>query len=70
MFTPRFYSMGDRVAINRDISNSEGTFAAGHEFVIIDIHFHRDATLYDLRDHEQRLIGDVPESDFTRARGE
>ena len=66
MFTPRRLSVGDLVKINKDIANAEGTFGAGHEFHIIDIHYHGDDAFYDLRDHHQRLLGDVPLDDLER----
>jgi len=66
MFTPRRLSIGDAVRINRDMSNEEGSFGAGHEFRIIDIHFHGDDVSYDLRDHDLHLLGDVPLSDLSR----
>jgi hypothetical protein len=66
MFTPRYLSEGDHVKINRDLSNEEGTFAAGHEFRIIDIHFRGDDVFYDLRDHDLHLLGDVPLTDLIR----
>jgi hypothetical protein len=65
MFTPRRLSLGDAVRINRDMSNEEGTFGAGHEFRIIDIHFHGDDVFYDLRDHDLHLLGQVPLSDLS-----
>jgi hypothetical protein len=67
MYTPRGLSVGDHVTITRDLENAEGTFAAGHRFQIIDIHFHGGATQYDLRDHELHLLGDVPQEDVVRA---
>jgi hypothetical protein len=35
-------------------------------FRIIEIHFRGDNVFYDLRDHDQRLLGEVPLSDITR----
>lgn len=64
MFTPRWLSVGNHVKINKDISNAEGTFGAGHEFIIIDIHFRGDDVFYDLRDHDQHLLGQVPPTDL------
>ncbi len=66
MYTPRWLSVGDHVKINKDLSNSEGTFGAGHEFRIIDIHYHGDDVSYDLRDHNQHLLGQVALSDIDR----
>ena len=66
MFTPRTLSVGDHVRINSDLSNAEGTFGAGHEFEIIDIHFRGSDTFYDLRDHDLNLLGDVPLGDISR----
>lgn len=66
MFTPRWFSVGDLVKINRDISNEEGAFGAGHEFRIVDIHFRGDDVFYDLRDHDLHLLGQVPWSDLSR----
>ncbi len=66
VFRPRWLALGDRVRINSDLSNAEGTFAAGHEFRIIDIHFRGDDVFYDLRDHDLHLLGDVPLTDLTR----
>lgn len=66
MYKPRWLSVGDLVTINREISNAEGTYGAGHEFRIIDIHFRGDEIFYDLRDHHQHLLGEVPLSDVTR----
>jgi hypothetical protein len=66
-FTPRGgYEIGDRVRIDQDLSNDLGTFSAGCEFEIIDLHFKKDGILYDLRDHEQNVLGDVPSSNFTK----
>jgi hypothetical protein len=65
MFTPRYLSVGDHVKINKDLSNEEGSFGAGHQFRIIDIHYRGDDVFYDLRDHDLHLIGDVPFSDIT-----
>jgi hypothetical protein len=66
MFTPRYFSIGDLVTINKDLSSQEGTFGAGHEFRIIDIHFRGDDVFYDLRDHDVRLLGNVPYGDLVR----
>ncbi len=66
MYTPRWLKLGDPVTINKDISNEEGTFASGHEFRIIDIHFRGDDVFYDLRDSDQRLLGMVPLTDLNR----
>jgi hypothetical protein len=66
MFTPRGLSVGDHVFIDKDLSNEEGTFGAGHEFTIIDIHFRGDAVLYDLRDNDLHLLGDVPLTDLVQ----
>jgi hypothetical protein len=63
---PGGYEVGDRVRINQDLSNSLGTFQAGREFEIIDLHFKGNGILYDLRDHEQNVIGDVPSSNFSK----
>ena len=49
MFTPRWLSVGERVTIKKDLANDEGTFGAGHEFMITDVHFHGDDAVYDLR---------------------
>jgi hypothetical protein len=65
MFTPRTISVGDHVRINSDLSNADGTFGAGHEFEIIDIHFHGDDAFYDLRDHDLNLLGRVPFGDIS-----
>jgi hypothetical protein len=65
MFTPRYLAVGDHVKINKDISNEEGTFGAGHQFRIIDIHYRGDDVFYDLRDRDVHLLGDVPFSDLT-----
>jgi len=64
MFTPRYLSVGDLVKINKDLSNEEGTFGAGHEFRIFDIHFRGDDVFYDLRDHELHELGDIPLTDI------
>lgn len=64
MFKPRWLSVGDHVTINKDISNAEGTFGAGHEFMVFDIHFRGDDVFYDLRDSHQHLLGDVPLTDI------
>lgn len=66
MYTPRWLSAGDLVKINKDISNAEGTFGAGHEFRVIDIHYRGDEVLYDLRDHDLHLLGQVPLTDLIR----
>jgi hypothetical protein len=66
MFTPRWLSLGDVVRINRDMSNEEGSFAAGHEFRIIDIHFRGDDVFYDLRDRDLHLLGGVELTDLSR----
>lgn len=66
MFTPRSFRIGDHVKINAALSDKEGTFAAGHEFTIIDIHFRGDDVLYDLRDRDVRLLGDVPHAYLER----
>jgi hypothetical protein len=65
MFTPRSFSIGDHVKINRDISNSEGTFGAGHEFEIIDLYERHGEVLYDLRDRDLRLLGKVEFADLS-----
>ncbi len=70
MFTPRSFSVGDRVTINKDISTSEGTYGAGHAFTIIDVRYHGNSPLFDLRDHELHLVGNVPVTDLTRDQGE
>ncbi len=67
MFTPRGLSIGDHVTTTCDLQNAEGTFATGHRFEIIDIHYHGDRVLYDLRDHELHLLGDVPAEAVVRA---
>jgi len=67
MFTPRALSVGDHVTINSDLSNKEGTFGAGHEFEIIDIHYHGNDTFYDLRDRDLNLLDDVPFGDISRS---
>jgi hypothetical protein len=64
MFTPRWITVGDLVKINKDISNEEGTYGAGHEFRVIDIHYRGDDVFYDLRDHHQHLLGQVPLTDL------
>jgi hypothetical protein len=64
MFTPRTFALGDHVKITCDISNREGTYGAGHEFTIIDLYERHGAFLYDLRDHEQRVLGEVPFDDI------
>jgi hypothetical protein len=58
--------MGERVKITSDLSNGEGTFGAGHEFEIIDVHARDEGVLYDLRDHESRILMDVPFADLER----
>jgi hypothetical protein len=64
LFTPRTFALGDRVKITTDISNREGTYSAGHEFTIIDLYERHGSVLYDLRDHEQRVLGEVPFEDI------
>jgi hypothetical protein len=49
------------------MSNKEGTFGAGHDFEIIDIHFRGADTFYDLRDRDLNLLGDVPFGDISRS---
>jgi hypothetical protein len=65
MFTPRTYAMGDHVKIDSELTNAEGTFAAGHEFEIIGIHFREGEALYDLRDHELHVLLEVPFADIS-----
>jgi hypothetical protein len=67
MYTPRSLSIGDHVTITCDLANADGTFATGHRFQIIDIHFHHGKTSYDLRDPELHVLGDVPAEDVVRA---
>ena len=67
MFTPRTFAMGDHIKIDRELSNREGTFAAGHEFEIIGIHAGEGGALYDLRDHELRVLLEVPFADISWA---
>ena len=64
MFTPRTFSIGDRVKINRDLSNREGMFGAGHEFEIVDLYARDGIAMYDLRDHESHMLIEVPFSDL------
>lgn len=66
MFTPRWLSVGDHVRISRDLANDEGTFGAGHEFMIIDVHYRGDDVFYDLRDHDLNRLSDVPSVDLKR----
>jgi len=65
-FTPRSLSNGDHVKINQDISNEEGVFSAGHEFMIIDQHVRDGVMVYDLRDHDLNVLGEVPSSCLER----
>jgi hypothetical protein len=67
MFTPRTYAIGDRVKLTIDMSNQEGTFGAGHEFTIIDFYEKHGGVVYDLRDHEHHLLGEVPVADIAWA---
>jgi len=66
MFTPRELAVGDHVKITVDLQNQEGTFGAGHRFRITEIHYHSSGKVYDLRDHELHLLGNVPEEDVVR----
>jgi|GEM_PF-2950175 len=66
MFTPRWLSVGERVTIKKDLANDEGTFGAGHEFMITDVHFHGDDAVYDLRDHDLNRLTEVASADLTR----
>ena len=59
-FIPREPEIGDYVSINEPIANAEGTFTTGTEFEIIDVRVRHGRTFYDLRDHDQRLLFDVP----------
>ncbi len=56
-FTPRNLSLGDHVKINQDISNQEGVFSAGHEFMIIDQHERNGLLFFDLSDHDLNVLG-------------
>ncbi|MGD1067691.1 MAG: hypothetical protein ABR975_12820 [Vulcanimicrobiaceae bacterium] len=64
MFTPREIDVGDHVTIVRTLSNEEGTFGAGHVFAVIDRRLGRDGWLFDLRDHDLNLLGNVALSDI------
>lgn len=64
-FTPRNYRIGEHVRINRDFSNAEGTFSAGHEFEIMDSHVRHGEFVYDLRDRDLNILGEVPVDAFT-----
>ena len=65
MFHPHSFRIGDHVKINRDLSNDEGTFDAGHEFEIIDLYVRHEAPLYDLRDAQLHLLGGVSYDDIS-----
>jgi hypothetical protein len=67
-FVPRAgtHRLGELVRLNRDVSNAEGTFQAGHEFHIIDAHPHGNDFVYDLRDRDLNILGDVSADCFTR----
>jgi hypothetical protein len=65
-FIPRGYSVGEHVRINQDLANSDGTFQAGHEFEISDMYVRHGSFVYELRDSEQNLLGDVEPALFTR----
>lgn len=58
-YTPRDLSVGDHVVINTDMANPYGTFAAGHEFEVIDVHLRGQHFVYDLRDRDLNLLGEV-----------
>jgi hypothetical protein len=64
MFTPRQIDVGDHVTIVRALANEEGTFGAGHTFMVIDRRLGRDGWLFDLRDHDLNLLLDVSLSDI------
>jgi hypothetical protein len=59
-FVPRDFVVGDHVRITSDIANEEGTFQAGHEFEIFDLHIRSGEFVYDLRDRDLHELGDVP----------
>lgn len=67
-FTARTLSIGDYAFIDQDISNEEGTFSAGTEFEIIDLRVRHGQTFYDLRDHNQNLLFDVPLANLRSSR--
>jgi hypothetical protein len=50
-FEKRFYQ-GDKVKINKELSNSEGTFTKGHTFTIIQIENSINRFIYCLMDTE------------------
>ena len=67
-FVPRQYKVGDpRAHQSRPCRNSRtGTFSAGHEFEISDVYVRRGSFVYELRDSEQNLLGDVEPALFDR----
>lgn len=58
-FLPRRYHLGDHVRITQDLSNANGTFAAGHEFEIIDQHVRHGIFVFDLRDRDLNILAEV-----------
>lgn len=67
VFHPHSFGIGDHVKINRELSNKEGTFDAGHEFEIIEMYARNGMDLYDLRDSDLNLLGEVPFEDISWA---
>lgn len=65
MFHPHSFRLGDHVKITRELSNTEGTFDAGHEFEIIDFYERHGTPLYDLRDADLHLLGGVSYDDIS-----
>lgn len=69
-FVPRSFTIGDRVKITRDFTNTFGEFLAGHEFAIIDEHWRSNGELvFDLRDRDLNVLGEVPGDCLTLIRG-
>lgn len=58
-FIPQEIAVGDRVRLAVPIATRTGRFTAGHEFEVIDVRFHGTDRLYDLRDLDLNLLGDV-----------
>ena len=62
-FVPRHLEEGAHVRLLQPASNDAGTFNAGHEFTIIEVHSGDDGDVYDLRDRDLNLLFGVAASE-------
>jgi hypothetical protein len=58
-FVPREIEAGDHVRLTAPLQNHEGTFSAGHEFEVIDVGVRDGDWIYELRDRNLNLLGQV-----------